>query len=273
MKAETKIKWKMIVSLIGMLCSVVVLTVSFAYAWFSSNRNVSASNMSVSVSDPNKMFFENFQAIRYNLDNTRLENHYKIEKDTLVLDRSIYYDENNIPTTNKIEKTDFLFNEMLPGEYVQITINYYLASSLDGKEYNLSLNDFSKSGTFDLNVESGANQGIYTYYVLGAFKYKPISLVYYDDDNRNNEVENQVFTDNYKWLDTYVEFQNDTLPSAITFDTFTWNSTYKKASFTFEIKEDFSQFFELISKSGVYFSNLLSEKSLIIGNIRLTSNN
>lgn len=273
MKTETKIKWKMIISLIGMLCSVLVLTVSFAYAWFSSNRVVSSSNMSVSVSDPNKMFFDDFLATRYNLDNTRLENHYKIEKDTLVLDSSISYDEKNNSTINNIDKTDFLFSEMLPGEYVEITINYYLDSSLDGKEYTLSLNDFSSSGSFNLEVESGDHKGTYKYYVLGAFKYKPISLKYYDDNNRNNVVLDNTFTSNYQWLDTYTEFQNDTIPTSIAFDTFTWSSSYKKASFTFEIREDFSQFFELVSKSGVYFSNLLSEKSLIIGNVKLTANN
>ena len=273
MKDRTKTKLKIFSSLLGMLFTAVLISFVIVYAWFASNNATSANSIKAEVSNPYQMFFESVDATKYDLDGSSIVNHYTIEGTSLKLSSSKSYDSNNVENTSYEagESTSFLFDEILPGEYITVTVNYYLAEELAGSKYHIALHDFSNSGTFSLTVDSGDNAGTYDYYVVGAFKYKAVEAKFFSDEAMTNEIEDKkiTYSDDYRFIDNYIAFQSETLPESVDFDSLTWDASYKRASFTFTLEEDISGFYKLIDESGEYYSNLLSEKSLIISSLRI----
>ncbi len=272
LKAETKQKLKLISSLMGVLCAAVVLSIGIAYAWFAHNVDVNSGGMGVEVTDPYLAYFDSVDATKYELDGSTIVNHYIIENDKLKLSSSRAYDPQKVEdTTYSPSGTSFLFDEILPGEYVTLTVNYHLADEMDGKNYYFALADFSESGKFEINATQEGKEGTYEYYVVGVFKYKPVEAKFYTDDSLTDEITSQkvTYTDDFKYIDDYVAFKDEVLPESVSLPTLTWNSAYKSASFTFVLEEDISGFYRLVDESGDYYSNLLSEKSLMIRSLRI----
>ncbi len=233
--------------------------ISTVFAWFSKNKKVTGSGMSVEVDAKINMKFDGeVIAVRHSLTGEVITNTYGVQEDKVL--RLISSVSTN-PEYEEPEVTNFLFDEMLPGEYVDITVSYISLDDFDS-DYTVSFGAFDfTNGKYEINSV--------TYNVLGAFKTKLLSLTYYDEDD-GIVSQTDYSSSEYEWLLNYTAGINSEEPEHIVICEDAWTSEYKKASLTFRVYEDFTQYYRLINAIGESIPNQLSEKVLRIGQIRIS---
>ena len=274
MKKMKQLKTKMILSIVSILtvASLLTVVVFSTFAWFTINDKAVMNGFNLSTSNDTFMEYGSvIKAVRTNLNGSFVTNTYsnvdgKLKIKTSTIQESIEDEPtNNLPN----ELGNFLFAEMLPGEYVDISVPYRVTKVPEyGFKYSISLTAFNKTGSFVVPY----NNVDYTHYVLGVFKYRPISLNISYNDERDDYL--YIFPEDeydYKWLSSYTLNEDDKLPSAVYIfkdhEFSTYLSTYRECTLTFRIYESFDQYFDLIKESGTYQGNLLSQKTFSIGNL------
>lgn len=273
----SKLKQKMMLSIVSIIsvASLLLVAVFSTFAWYTINEKSFAKGINLSLKDNIPMSYEKrVYATRYIIDNTRVSNIYEINsKGVLILVSSTLFDELNPEGKDNTmnENSLFLFEEMVPGEYVDITFGYYFNDLSEEFKYKLELGNFSSSGIFELS----ANGETYTHSILGIFKFRPISLkTDYVDGSNSTVLEFNTLDYPFQWLTNYNAFKNDLVPNTIdllkdpTISVF--RKEYSRQEFTFRISEDLSQYYRLVNDSGTFATNLLSHLTFNIGSILLS---
>lgn len=256
------------------LCLCVFLLISTMFAWYVQNTEASANGISAVTDDSDTIIIEEIvKTKRYNLNGNIISSEYTRDSyGNLYLTKKETYikktDETVVENHQASEKIAFFIETMLPGEYIDITFGFKLKESLNGSSYRIKLNNIS-GDSFMVDEK--------IHYASGAFKYKNVSLGYYTKDAENNSLFNEIksFTDEeYKWFNTYDISKNDDNNFQIVILEGIWNSYNDPGSdeslyyyYTFRIMEDFTQYYDLISKASGSYGALLSDKNLIIKEI------
>lgn len=257
-------RFNLISSIISMLICLFLL-VFVIFAWYTANDTVKATGITgMTASEDCIHFKDTVTAKRYGLSGSTEENTYTKQSDgSLLLTRQVIYDASTgtITTITSFEEdTYFSITELLPGEYVDITLGYYMDSQCNGYNYNLKLkNIIADSFKVDYN---GVD---YTHYVSGAFKYKSMSL----KDEEGETPANFTPASNFTWFSSYNISQNDSETVEVDLLHHTWLNSYEALYYTFRISEDFTQYYQLIGQSTVSYGNLLSRKRFRIGSVYL----
>ena len=240
----------------------VFLLISTMFAWYTSNKNVSANGISASTDNSNAIIIEpTITTVRHNLNKDTIESVYSMDdngslwlKSYIKKDKdSVVLENQNDPKDNNGNSIPFRIEEMLPGEYIDITFGFYLKEEYDNTAFKIKLMNIS-GGSFVVDE--------YTHYVSGAFKYKNISLV------DKNETFSKKYSDaNYIWLNSYKINESDQNNIEMTILNETWKNSYGVLYYTFRIYEDFTQYYNLIAQAQKSYGALLSNKDLSIGQI------
>ena len=239
----------------------VLLFVITLFGWYISNREVSASGIGARTSDEKEIvLLDTVTAIRYNLSGDVITDTYsRVNEFDLYLTKRDSLDHetgtHTIETHQVSDQIPFLIYELLPGEYVDITVGYKIKTGHNGSSYKISLNDIS-GGAFTVDE--------ITHYASGAFKYASVSL----KDKTGTDV--VTYDDiEYSWFHSYSISATDVLPSKVTILEHTWQDSYEELYYKFRIYEDFTQYYQLIGKASESYGALLSQLNLNIGYIYL----
>ena len=254
-------KKNLIIHIINLIL-VLGLIVFFTYSWYTANDTVKANGITGATSNSEQIHFKpELRSIRHNLSGDIITNTYRIDSTgRIILTRSEYYNkkEDTTDITTEFNPTQYFdMSEILPGEYIDIEIGYYMDDELDGTTYQIKLYDLKKDTPFNIDGK------LHT--VAGAFKYKTISLK--DDAHKETTTNVSDFTadTNFTWFETYNIAENYDRASSVTILNHTWNKNYEYLYFTFRIQEDFIQYYRLISQSENSYGRLLSNLNFNIG--------
>ncbi len=275
MKKPDKRQLHIFFSVASLMFSIVLAlsAVSICFGWFSFSEQAQSEGIGTSLHDGQDMKFASAViAVRHYLTNATLTNTYrKAEDGSLSLESSVYDPgDSEGEETTQTPGADFLFTEMLPGEYVDVTVGIYLKNkSLVGKNYELSLGKFGTAEEnrftlvdFDGNPLEGGPYG-----VLGVFRWGIVE--------ENADPEMHWFRDGI----TSIEGQNGEKGDA-DYSVAILSGVWAEAnigeanakSVTFRIEEDFTHYYAFLNeknKQGAGYSNYLSEKKLSIGSVML----
>ena len=243
-----------------------LLLVMLVFGWYAVNKqaNVTAGTGLTALND-SVVFDDTVVAeIHYLNHVTTTETYTRSDNGSLYLiKRSIYDQELDTTTETNYSVSDnlpFFISSLLPGEYVDVTIGFSIADSLDGANYTIGFMDVNGSGptgrtSFELDGK--------THYATGAYKWKNISL---RSGSRSGTIINNFSTSNYSWIASYDINRNDSTNLRIETLNHTWDSDYESIYYTFRIFEDFTQYYELVGQSSTYTGDaLLSFLTLQIG--------
>ena len=217
----------------------VFLLISTMFAWYTSNKNVSANGISASTDNSNAIIIEpTITTVRHNLNKDTIESVYSMDdngslwlKSYIKKDKdSVVLENQNDPKDNNGNSIPFRIEEMLPGEYIDITFGFYLKEEYDNTAFKIKLMN--------------------------------ISLV------DKNETFSKKYSDaNYIWLPSYKINESDQNNIEMTILNETWKNSYGVLCYTFRIYEDFTQYYNLIAQAQKSYGALLSNKDLSIGQI------
>lgn len=186
-----------------------------------------------------------------------------------------------VKDTSASTETTPLFDSMTPGDYVDITLNFYITdSSLANKTYNIYLENFNNvssdtiKSTFMLQDSTSAQIGSTVYGTLGAFKYGECSV---SDDTVTAPTSTTFFR-------SFSEYEGDS-PTAdselsvnVASGTFGDVGSKNAVSVTFRIAADFEQYYALLqeknavddSDSGGSGDYTIFGKVMTVGIIRIS---
>lgn len=246
-----------------------LLLIFTVFAWYVTNSTATASGITAVTAGNNSIHFTNTViAVRHSLNGDITTNTYTRDGGgDLTLTKSEFFDSSDgttTTTTSGFESTAFSIKEMLPGEYVDITIGYYVDEINDGKDYSVAFKSIA-SDSFNIAYSEDNKNLTHKHYAAGAFKYRSISLTY---GNNLTPADFTADTESH-WFTTYNINSDDTVTSQIKVLEHTWNNDYEVLNYTFRIEEDFSQYYSLIAASPVSYANILSKKNFNIGMIFL----
>ncbi len=243
-----------------------LLLIFIVFAWYVTNSQVSVTGVTATTSDETYIHYKNeVVAVRHSLSGDVGTYIYE-RKASGELECTEYIIKDKDGNTTKhiqvipANEKKFFMNDMLPGEYVDITLSYYMDDSYDGKNYALRIDNF----VADNFVIDGK-----THYTTGAFKYKNISL-----KNKAGSDIADFSSSTFSFFNNYVLSENDTSPESLRVQILsnTWNKTDVEVSYTFRVQEDFTQFYALVNSATGFYGNLLSELNFNIGNLFLYAN-
>lgn len=288
-KSSAAKKFYTICASAALLMAIVVFIVYFCFAWYAKNAAVTASGMFASVStDMGMEFTSTVTAVHHQLsDDTITYTYTKADDGTLTLTgKSTTYAETGETEDASSVSGEYLIEDILPGEYIDVTIGFYLTDSeLVGKDYEISLADFAfeSANTFTLSGDNLGNTYNVTYGVLPAFKWRTVSTVGEKDTDTTTYT---FFHGEYSSSNTSGGFfyyasesggANDSDYSEV-ITTGTWAEenvigaeNYSAVPLTFRIKEDFSEYYKIFSYTNADYSNYLSNKIMSVGQIRLSA--
>lgn len=262
-------KKKIIRAALGLFMASVTLVLSVCYAWFMSGNQNKVSPVELGVQgDQSMKFGAEVIAERHYLTGAILKNTYANTKGTLVLKTSEYQkaeeeDESVVsPVQNK--GASFLFDNMLPMEYVDITFSVYIQDKgMKNSDYEICLCGFGWGKENKFTLGEGADAVDYN--ILGVYQYWIVKDLKPDEKP------------DMKWLYEYKKYKPGTSdnepPDYVSVYDNTWTAENVGADhavqITLRIQEDFTQYYQLVSASGVPFDKYLSEKKLSIGRIVL----
>ncbi len=259
-----KTKFNLISNITSMLLCLTLLIFGL-FAWYTSNKEVTANGITAMTSSETSIHFKDtVTAKRYSLTGDITTNTYTKQSDgTLILTKQVLYvakDDSTTTVTEFATTTYFSITELLPGEYVDVTVGYYMDPECNGNTYKLKLTNIV-ADSFKVQY----NEVDYTHYVTGAFKHRSLSL----KDEAGNTPANFTASTEDTWFSSYEINQNDSSTVEVQILNHTWLNSYESLYYTFRITEDFSQYYQLIAKSSESYGNLLSEKNFKIGKIYL----
>lgn len=193
---------------------------------------------------------------------------------------------------------EYLINNILPEEYIDVTIGFYLTGSslsLKDKGYTVTLGDFAKESknVFDLKVNTtttesstSTSSSTITCGVLPAFKWRTVTEVGEADTSNKTYTFFHGEYDSSKNSDGgffyYVNGGDDSTYTETIEDDGEWTENnikgaenFEAVSFTFRIMEDFTEYYKLfdytVSGGTAEYDNYLSNKIMNIGQIRLAA--
>lgn len=252
----------LIYSLLSVIFTSFLLVIT-VFGWYVSNRETSITGVSASTGSGSPINILNeVTAVRHNLTgNTITDTYTRNSSDgVLYLTKRITRDvTGQEPTTTTetytlADKKSFNINELLPGEYVDITVGFNMNSGNNGKEYAIEL----------YNVTGEAFMvDTYTHYATGAFKYASVSLA----NEAGTKIVDNSASLSYTWFNEYSISANDSLELSHSLIEGSWQDSYENLYYTFRIYEDFSQYYNLISQASGSYGALLSKKKVTIGSI------
>ena len=243
---------------LGMLVLALVSVIASIFAWFTSNQQADASNISVDSSNENLY-------LRVLIE---IKSSYKgvLQSDTFYkrLDGTDYFYEYDLTGNQYIldssnNKISMDFTSLYPNEYVDITLWYRIDSELIDKDYKIILTDFDDSnGKFSIkNNETGES---FQHSALGIFGVGEVVdgtspatynyLLDYNGDYESDTVYREVPVKRGKFSDETTEHIG--------------NFDYYKT--TFRILLDLTNYSSKLPHSS---TNALSELYVIIGKIRI----
>lgn len=258
----TQAKKKIIRAALGLFMASVTLVMSVCYAWFMlGNRNKIAPMELEVQSDRGMKFGAQVIAERHYLTGAVLTNTYANNGGTLVLQTSKYQkaDEEDESEVSPVQNAGdpFLFDNMLPMEYVDITFSIYIQDAgMVGTDYEICLCGFGweKENKFTLGTVDYNILGVYQYGIVEKGAEAPKEMNYLHDYELGTSDE-------------------DTPTSSVSVYPGTWTANDvgvdNAVQITLRIEEDFKQYYQLVSESGVPFDRYLSMKKLSIGRIVL----
>lgn len=245
-----------------MLALTLISLIAGVFAWFTINSNTNGSGISVDSNNDNVHFRDRIQIKRYYGTNLVNERWFYTDSST---DQKRYYEydfstESYVLDSNN-QRIDMNITSIFPNEYIDVTMWYYTDTN-EATTYNLCLTDFDD--TFGQFSETNNNQ-TYTHSALGVFR---VGEVY--------EEEGQYLVDDNDW--SYLckyngDYLEDTKYNSVSVKrgnfstestTLIGNINYYKATFRIQLK--FDQYYQYLPNSS---TNALSEKSILIGTIRL----
>lgn len=246
---------RLILNIITLLTTGVLLVIS-AFAWYITNKEVRATGITaVSASDDTVEILDTVIAKRFCLNEDTITDTYKKTNGNLVLQKEEIYTKatNTTEVITEFETIEyFRVKEMLPGEYVNITLGYKMDK--DNNAYKIHLRNIT-GGEFTVDG--------YNHYVTGVFRYQSLSL----KDKAGNDVADFTPDEDYTWFSGYKIDENDSEALEQVILEHTWKNSYEELYYTFSITEDFSQYYKLISQAQNSYGNLLSQKNFNIGEI------
>ncbi len=246
---------RLILNIITLLATCVLLVIS-AFAWYITNKEVRATGITVISSDDDTVeILDTVTAKRYCLNDDTITDTYKKINGNLVLQKEEKYTASTgiTETITEFEQIEyFRVKEMLPGEWVDITLGYKMDK--DNNRYKIHLRDITGD---EFIVDN------YKHYVTGVFKYKSLSL----KDKAGNDLSDFTPDSDYTWFSSYNINQNDTAALEQVLVEHTWKNSYEELYYTFSITEDFTQYYRLIAQAENSYGNLLSQLNFNIGNI------
>lgn len=255
-----KSKMMFISSVVSAFLCLFLLIIS-VFAWYVTNKKTNVTASTGLTADSHLIHFtDTVLAVRHCLSGDVITNTYERKSNgSLELIRSEidYFDSSKtdeVITTFTASQKAFKISEILPGEYIDITIGYYMDESYDGRNYRFRLDNID-ADRFMIDGKS--------HYVTGVFKYKNISLV----DNNSNTPSDFTPDTSFTFFNEYNIDLDDPLNLRVNLFNHTWDNDYERLYYTFRIQEDFSQYYSLISQASTSYGNLLSKKKLSIGNI------
>lgn len=258
-----KSKINLIVNSIMLSITALLLIVSY-YAWYTANREVTADGITgVTANNEVVHFDEPVIAKKHCLSGDLITTYYNIRPidGVLLLTKMEYYsaETGETETTTEFQTQQFFdIKEILPGEYVDITIGYSMETSMNNNSYNVRLNGL---------IGELFNIDGFDHSVAGAFKYKSLSLK--DEAHKDTDTNVSDFTPdtNPIWFCSYDIASADTVASYINILNHTWKDSYDTLYYTFRIEEDFSQYYQLIREAQNSYGNVLSNKNFSISNV------
>ena len=252
-------KVKLIMNLITLTVTTLLLVFTI-FAWYVTNSNVSVSGVTGVTANSNYVHFkEDVIAKRTSLNGVITTYTYSIGSGGTLILKRIDYSDSTPSVTTFAEEQYFNIAELLPGEYVDVTIGYYMDSVMNGKPYTIRL-DKINGDTFTVDQA--------THSAAGAFKYKSMSLK--DEANKNvadYNITGYIPDVSDTWFDTYTNRVSDIYPTYRNTLEHTWNNSYTALYYTFRITEDFSQYYRLIGQAEESVDRLLSNKNFYIGHV------
>ena len=253
MDKHQKIRLKLNILTLFVTCFLLVISL---FGWYVSNKEVRATGLTAITSNEDTVdILDEVIAKRYCLNDDTITDTYKKIGKNLVLQKEEIYTASTGKTetiTEFQQEEYFRVKEMLPGEYVDITLGYKMDK--DNNDYKIHLRDIT-GDTFKVDG--------YNHYVTGVFKYKSLSL----KDKAGNDVTDFTPDSDYTWFSSYTINQHDSAVLEQVLVEHTWKNTYEELYFTFSIIEDFSQYYKLIAQAENSYGNLLSQKNFNIGEI------
>jgi len=257
-------KFNLISSLVSAtLCALLLVFVIFA--WYTANDTVKAEGITGMTASSDCIHYKDeVKAFRHNLDGSTVDNTYMKQSDgSLKLVKQVTFDPKTgglTTITSFASDIYFSITDLLPGEYVDITLGYFMDEECDGYNYNLKLKDITAD-----SFEVMFNDVDYTHYVTGAFKHKSLSLV---DEEGNTPTDFTPSTD-FTWFSTYQINKDDEKIEEVKMLNHKWLNSYESLYYTFRISEDFSQYYRLVNQSTKSYGTLLSKLGICIGSVYL----
>ena len=241
-------RYKSLILSIILLVVTLSCAVSVAFAWYINNIRSTASGINVETDNSNLEIREVINIKRY------IGEDLFSDKDYLKYDDGYYYEydfDNSKYVLSSSQKIPMNIYSIYPNEKIDITIWFRKIGEIEATDYKLCLTDFDDSeGKF---------------YDFGNLALHSIRGIF-----RAGEVKDEM---DYTWLGTYNgDGIEDTNPSIViikngifandVIETYNQKDYYKT---TFRIELCLDQYYEKLTAQ----TNVLSEKKLIIGSIRL----
>ena len=192
------------------------------------------------------------------------------------------------------DNPDPLFEQMLPGEYADVTFRVRMVDNMDGQSYQVTLRELdvgdkpasdaeaeSSKGWFKLdqiNISTGEVISTHYYNVLPIFKYEVVSVIAYtssdETDGGTNITKNASYITSavteFQYFDSYTANTDSSVPEgSYTLMEGVWNKEWDHISIKYRVQADFDPFYTLLKETGSNISNLLTDKSFSIGKIRV----
>lgn len=258
---KERIKSNLILSVSSFIITLSLLIITI-FAWYVKNDTASASGMMATTDHDSVIHLQDVvKAVRHDLTgNVITDTYQRTSSGLLYLVKREETDNSGaqpVTTTSNYTINDgigFNINQMLPGEYVDITFGYYLTTGSDDRNYLVRL-DNVRGQSFVVDDK--------THYSTGVFKYAPLSL--------KTEAGTYLFDNSsslsYTWFNSYSISANDTDSSSHVLLNHSWQDSYENLYFTFRVSEDFTQYYSLIGQASGSYGALLSTLTFTIGDI------
>ena len=254
-------KFKLISNLI-VLSLTSLLLIMLSFGWYAVNKQANVNSGTGLTSDNNNVVFSDTitAEITYLNHTKAIETYKRRDNGSLYLTKRILYDVQPVTPIvitdedfTEAQNKGFFIRNLLPGEYVDITIGFSITDEFDNSSYSIGFMNVNGNKDFMLDGHK--------HYAMGAYKWKNISL-----KDASNTVINNFSTQDFQWFSPYDITKDDDTNLRIESLSGIWDKDYESLNYTFRVFEDFTQYYELVGKSSTYTGDaLLSFLTLQIG--------
>ncbi len=234
--------------------------VSVTVAWIAKNTRLGNNGMRMEIDDPDQiLILDSIEATRTYLGGSDDNLSFTRSSDGTLLNGSG-------------ENVNAIFDNMLPGENVDITFRVYMDDIFDGKHFQVYFEDYvvdekptSLAAAYSSNCWFAIEyQEVLNYYsVLGVYNHSLVSMMAHTAGGDVEIGGSQLGVEEYfvgytAGSDSVIPTDKEVVCKGV------WDDSYEYIEITIRVAEDFSQFYQLIMETGSNNSNLLSEKGFAI---------